>query len=207
MLASELTPLYAAFPTVAPAELEPALRLLPLGKQVQNRDGKSYPVSHLISADAEAVVLAGVPVLVPGRVYFAEPPAGAELGLTTRQRVLLHCVYLRHHDGFVRQRRLELLLAEPAATFTVPFTFSLIGEYVQEILVVLADNITPALLASYVVFIRENPRYWQRTQGRVASYWDIYYRGRYRGGSPFRQYVGAKLLATLQNALRAADLS
>lgn len=205
MLASdELASLYAASPTVAPVELAPVLSLLSLSKQGQLCAGKTHPVTQLISPDAEAVVLTGVPVLVPGRVYFAEPLPGVTLGLTARQRLVLHCMYLRHHDGFVRQRQLEQLLAEPAVAFTIPFTFSLIGDYVPEILEVLAANLTPALLTSYVAFIRENPRHWQRTQGRVASYWDIYYRGRHRGGFQFRHYVGARILANLQKALRQA---
>jgi hypothetical protein len=118
---------------------------------------------------------------------------------------LLQCIYLRHHNGYVRQRRLEQLFAAPAESFTVPFTFSLIGDYVKEILEVMEGALQPALLASYVEFIRENPTYWQRTQGRVASYWDVYCR--WRVVPQFRHYAGARLLAKLQQACRLAGVS
>jgi hypothetical protein len=100
-------------------------------------------VKALLSADAEEVLLAGSLVRVPGRVYFAEPVAGAEQVLTGRQQQVLHSIYLRHHDDYVRQRRLEQLLATPVDAFTVPFTFSLIGDYVKEILEVLEGTLTP----------------------------------------------------------------
>ncbi|GAB3636020.1 hypothetical protein GCM10027422_16100 [Hymenobacter arcticus] len=197
----------AAFPMVASLDLTAVMRVLPTTRQVQERYGNSYPVVTLLSSDAEEVRLSGLTVRLPGRVYFAEPLATDESTLPVRQQVVRHCIYLRHHDGYVRQRRLEQLLAAPYELFTVPFTFSLIGEYVKEILEVLDTALLSELLASYVGFIQENPRYWQRTQGRVTSYWDVYYRGYYRGGTPFRHYVGARLLKKLKHALQQAMLS
>jgi hypothetical protein len=73
---------------------------------------------------------------------------------------------------------------------------------VQEILQVLAQHLTPALVASYVRLIGENPLYWQQTQGRMASYWDCYYRRRQRGAPRFRHYVGGQLLALLHQVCR-----
>jgi hypothetical protein len=134
-------------------------------------------VKSLLSADAEEVLLAGSLVRVPGRVYFAEPVAGAEQVLTGRQQQVLHSIYLRHHDGYVRQRRLEQL----------------------------ESALTPELLPVYIEFIRENTLYWQRTKGRVASYWNVYYR--WRGARHFRYYVGARLLARLQQACRLAGIT
>jgi hypothetical protein len=202
---TERAQLYAAFPTVAPADLEAVIQVLPTSREVALPGGKSYPVKTLLSADAEEVLLAGSLVRVPGRVYFAEPVAGAEQVLTGRQQGVLHCLYLRHHDGYVRQRRLEQLLAIPVEAFTVPFTFSLIGDYVKEILEVLQGALTPELLPVYIAFIRENPLYWQRTKGRVASYWNVYYR--WRGARHFRYYVGARLLARLQQACLLAGIT
>jgi hypothetical protein len=193
---TERARLYAAFPGVAAADLEAVIRVLSLSREV---------LVPLVSADAEEVLLAGLPVSLPGRVYFAEPAAEAEQGLTNRQRLLLHSIYLRHHDGYVRQRRLEQLLATPIEKFSVPFLFSLIGDYVKEILEVLEGALTSGLLADFTEFVRENPRYWQRTQGRVASYWNVYYR--WRGARHFRYYVGARLLARLQQACRVTGMS
>jgi hypothetical protein len=160
---TERTQVYAAFPTVAAADLEAVLRVLPTTGEMPAAGEESNPVVALFSADTEEVLLDGLLVRIPSRVYCAEPAAGAELALTSRQRVVLHCIYLRHHDGYVRQRRLEQLVAAPAESFTIPFTFSLLSDYVKEILEVIEDALLPALVAGYVSFIRENPRYWQRT--------------------------------------------
>ncbi|AMJ65567.1 hypothetical protein [Hymenobacter sp. PAMC 26628] len=197
--------LYAAFPTVARTELDLVFQALPLANQEQLHDNNSDAVARLVTKEAEILFVNGYQVRVPYRVYFAEPSLATfatEEALTHRQRSILHCIYLRHHNGFVRQRRLELLLAGPVEALAMPFVFSLLGDYVKEILEVLEANLTLELLNGYVGLIRENPRFWQRTQGRVASYWDVYYRGRHRGGTPFRQYVGARLVKQLQQAVR-----
>ncbi|TVT42740.1 hypothetical protein FNT36_01200 [Hymenobacter setariae] len=165
--------------------------------------GEEVPVSNLLSPDGYLLTWQGKQLELPYRIYFQEPALGAEQLLTDRQRQLLQCLYLRHHDGFVRQRYLQQLLASAELeAFTTPFTFSLLSDYVQEILEVLAAHLAPALLPSYVRLIGENPRYWSQTQGRVASYWDIYYRTGRRGSPQFRHYVGNRLLKKLRAALQ-----
>jgi hypothetical protein len=191
----------ALFPTVAEADLQAGLAILPA-------DAAKQLAAE--GPDARWINWRGTELALPYRVYFPDPVPELLLRLTSEQRQVVHCLYVRHHNGYVRQRHLEALLALGSgglADFTTPFTFSLLGEYVQEILDVLAQHLTPSLVASYVQLIRENPLYWQQTQGRVASYWDCYYRIR-KGGAPrFRHYVGARILAQLQQACRQADRS
>jgi len=190
--------LAALFPAVAESDLLMVLATLPADMATQL--AAKGPAARLITWRGHALAL-------PYRVYFPELAPEQVALLTVAQRQVVHCLYLRHHDGYVRQRHLEALLAPGAgepADFTTPFTFSLLGEYVQEIQAVLAQRLTPGLAARYVQLIRENPRYWQQTQGRVASYWDGYYRIRRRGAPRFRHYVGAQLLARLQRACRLA---
>lgn len=126
--------LAALFPTVVEGEVKAVLALLPWDTSGRLANG------NLLSPDARLITWQGAQLALPYRVYFPEPAAGGLLRLTNRQRQLLHCLYLRHHDGYVRQRHLEALFAlsdgAPEA-FTTPFTFSLIGEYVREILEVL----------------------------------------------------------------------
>ncbi|GAA4498974.1 hypothetical protein GCM10023172_16900 [Hymenobacter ginsengisoli] len=192
--------LAALFPPVAESDFQAVLAILPVD-MAEQLSVKGQNV-RLIT-----IAWRGSSLVLPYRVYLPEPATEQVSGLTSGQRQVLHCLYLRHHNGYVRQRHLEALFAlgagEPA-DFTTPFTFSLLGEYVQEILEVLTQHLTPALEASYVQLIRENPLYWQQTQGRVASYWDCYYRIRKRGAPRFRHYVGARLLARLQQACRLA---
>jgi hypothetical protein len=193
--ASALDQLARLFPTVAPADVQAVWAGIPLLKKSRLLSGEEIAAASLLSPDCQ--------LAIPCRVYFQEPAVAVEQQLTSQQRQLLGCLYLRHHDGFVRQRRLaQLLTASVQEPFTTPFTFSLLGDYVQEILETLAAHLTPALLVSYVELIRENPRYWSQTQGRVASYWDIYYRTTRQGTSQFRHYVGSRLLKKLREAVR-----
>lgn len=205
-----LGPLAALFPVVDAGEVQAVLDLLPLDTARLLANGETLRVPDFFSNETRLITWRGKPLALPYRLYVQEPAAGAVHALPGRQQQLLHCLYLRHYDGYVRQRHLEALLALGAGApedFTVPFTFSLLGEYVPEILAVLALHLTPTLLASYVALINENPLYWQQTQGRVASYWDGYYRRGRRGTPRFRHYVGARLLAQLRKALRGAALS
>jgi hypothetical protein len=201
--ARELRRLARLFPTVALAEVQAVLGCIPLRKVSRLASGEEIPVANLLSPHGYLLTWQGRPLELPYRVYFQEPVPGAAQLLTNRQRQLLHCVYLRHHDGFVRQRHLEQLLASAALeSFTTPCTFSLLSDYVQEILEVLSAHLIPVLLPGYVRLIKENPRYWSQTQGRVASYWDIYYRTSRRGSPQFRHYVGNQLLKELRAALQ-----
>jgi len=202
--ARALSRLARLFPTVAQADVQAALACIPLRKGSRMASGEAIPLPDWLSPDSQLITWQGRQLELPYRVYFQEPAPGVEQRLTDKQRQLLHCLYVRHHDGFVRQRHLEQVLAsgEPEV-FTTPFTFSLLGDYVREILEVVAAHLAPPLLASYVRLIQENPRYWSQTQGRVASYWDIYYRVGRRGAPAFRHYVGSQLLQKLRAALLA----
>lgn len=190
--------LAALFPAVAESDLQAVLTMLSADTVTQLKVGDQH---------ARLITWRGTALALPYRVDIPELAPAQVASLTSGQRQVLHCLYLRHHNGYVRQRYLEALFtlgAGEPADFTTPFTFSLLGEYVQEILEVLAQHLTPALEARYVQLIRENPLYWQQTQGRVASYWDCYYRIRKRGAPRFQHYVGARILARLQQACRRA---
>ncbi|MGI4874501.1 MAG: hypothetical protein ACRYFX_25370 [Janthinobacterium lividum] len=190
----ELLQLCALFPSVSEEQLRPVWELIP------------QATTHPVDQEFWPITWQGVKLFLPYRVYFAEPPLVAEQRLTNQQQQMLQCLYLRHHTGWVRQWRLEQLLRQPGQSeaFSVPFICSLLGDYVKEILELLAAYVTPQLLAATGKLLHENPRYWQQTQARVVSYWDAYYRRGRGGAARFGQYVGAQLLAQLQPMLRPA---
>ncbi|MFJ4714318.1 hypothetical protein [Streptomyces sp. NPDC088785] len=181
-------PLITAFPAelardaAAVLAVMPAPRLQPLA---------SFPVA-----------VEGRQVLIPGRLYNDEPPAAAVASLSPRQQQLLHCLYSRHCDGMVRQRHLEKVVG-CTDSWVVPFVVQLVGEYVVEILVVIRDALrdlaTPGTRGNlaYGRFIVDNPAFFARTQRRVVSYWDCYYRVAY---TSFRGYPGCTLLDLLRSA-------
>ncbi len=112
---------------------------------------------------------------IPNRIHFNFPDEKVLIQLTDLQQTILNCIYLRHHDGFIRQKRLESLLGN-SNSFIIPFTFQLLGEYVVEILEVLEKHINYNTIDDYAIFIMENPKFWIKTKSRVISYWNAYYR-------------------------------
>lgn len=150
-----------------------------------------------------AVEVQGATVAIPSRVYNEEPGTGWERGLSETQRMVVHCLYSRHHDGRVRQRHLEQILTS-GEQWTVPFVVRLTGEYVLEIITSIGRGL-PGLAEPgsaqrrlYGEFIARNPAFFARTERRVVSYWSCYYRRQY---GVFGRYPGSVLLETLRAAV------
>ncbi len=156
---------------------------------------------------------------IPGRIYNPEVPADALAELTPVQRTMLHCLYTRHHDGYVRQRHLASVITSPEP-WVAPYVVELIGEYVVEIIadirVGLAELDQPgsAQRRQYGRFIESNPAHFDLIGRRVQSYWANYYRGSFRepsgrhADSPWyssaEPYPGFLLVESLRSA--AAEL-
>ena len=75
----------------------------------------------------------------------------------------------------------------------------ILGEYVVELLDVLERIITGDLVPKYVEFLANNPHFWMRTQSRMVSYWDVYYRNDFPN---LRDYIGFNLVNNLNQARR-----
>lgn len=133
---------------------------------------------------------------IPSRFYFNEPKVEEERKLTHMQQKVLNCIFLRHHDGFVRQKRLEQLL-NVTDNFIIPYAIQLLGEYVVEILWILDRHINSSSIESYVRFTNENQRFWQLTQNRVVSYWNEHYRHQYPN---LKDYIGQQIINRLNMA-------
>jgi hypothetical protein len=123
-------------------------------------------------------------VRLPYRIYNEQPPARDWDAATSVERTVLGCFYSRHHDGHVRQAVLPWLLdsAEPSVA---PFVVQLLGEYVLEIVVDIAERIERDVVnGSYLLealsqFAHENPAFVTLTEARARSYWAEYYRRKF----------------------------
>lgn len=142
----------------------------------------------------QEIILNGERLVVFGRVYFDPPNGELQHNLSLKQRIILNCIYLRHHDGFVRQRHLEQLLNE-VEFFVIPFVFQLLGEYVIEILPFVDKHINEKTMPFYLQFIQENKKYWQQTESRMISYWNAYYRN-----IKLTDYIGARIVSRIKEA-------
>jgi hypothetical protein len=165
-----------AFPAFLHHDLEHVLDILPLGvNKTKLNTGEVCTVDDLIHSSTLVVCHKQELLTIPYRIYFNEPVRGREAELSPTQKAILNCIYLRHHDGYVRQRRLEQLL-DYTEDWIIPFTFQLLGDYVLEILQVLDHHMNSKNIPHYKNFILENEVNYQQTESRMISYWNEYYR-------------------------------
>jgi hypothetical protein len=178
------------------------------------RESVSAAVSVMPAAELEpvgsfTVRVDDADVVIPGRIYNAEPPADLIDALGEPGRDVLSCLYTRHHDGYVRQRHLRRIVRLPDS-WVVPFVVQLVGEYVVEILVDIQEALTeldvegsPQRL-QYGRFVADNPAFIELTAQRVASYWDCYYRSAHPEQD---DYPGFQLVWSLRDAGAAQAVS
>ncbi len=181
--------LTCAFPDALEREVRAAVRVLP--------KARFSPVGSF------RVTVGDDRVTIPGRIYNPEVSPRRLEGLTPLQRTILHCLYTRHHDGFVRQHHLTQVIGslEP---WVLPYVVHLVGEYVLEIVTgigaELGDLDVPGSLAgrAYGRFLADNPRFCTLVQQRVASYWACYHRGEF---PRLADYPGHRLITAMRAAL------
>lgn len=175
-----------AFPRTLKKDVESVLNILPFEvNNVKLSDGQFHNVENLIHPDFQIVNLDGEVLKIPYRVYFNEPEIEKEQTLTNRQKLILNCIFLRHHNGYLRQSRLEKI--ENNEYWLTPFTFQLLGEYVLEIIEVLDNQIDDNKLENYKRFVNDNQKYYQQTESRMISYWNEYYRRKF---PKLKLYIG-----------------
>lgn len=164
-----------AFPLNLRGDVMVVIDILPLNKKRISVDGQKYKLDSLVHEDTQSVYLSRELLIIPNRVYFEEPPKEKEDQLTKQQKTILNCLYLRHSDGHIRQKRLEMLLRSKE-DYVVPFIIHLLGEYIVEIFEPLDRVICSNMLSRYRKFIIDNPKYWVTIKSRVISYWNVFYR-------------------------------
>ncbi|WP_244114180.1 hypothetical protein [Burkholderia contaminans] len=134
------------------------------------------------------VVVRGESLCIPYRIY-DDPDETLFTCLNKTQTTVYACLLTRHHDGHVRQRLIERIIATPEP-WVAPFVVQLCGEYVIEILDTVEAHLSSMDQCIYGAFFRENSLFFQRTRDRMISYWDCYYRWLYKREA---DYVGFRL--------------
>jgi hypothetical protein len=165
--------LRVAFPTHLRADVDLVVRRLP------------SPTYRPSTDDIGEVQVQGERVKIPYRIYIPEVGAVDGDELSSTQRLVLACIYTRHHDGHVREKALRQLLP-PGEVFVAPFIVQLVGEYVVEIVKMIFDHVDRLKTPEFRRFVEENQPLLARTRQRATSYWDCYYRGQWlrRGDYP-----------------------
>ncbi|TCO28500.1 hypothetical protein EV652_106486 [Kribbella steppae] len=146
-----------------------------------------------------AVVVEGQTVQVPYRMYNPTLTTQALAALPEAARPVLACMYSRHSDGRVRQTAARVLLS-CRESFVAPYIVQLLGEYVVQIALDVADAIDELagaeLLALLVSFGRENPQFITLTRERARSYWSEYYRRDFPAMQDYPALVALAALST-----------
>ena len=187
------------FPIELKSEVESVIQILPLEKNdVKLCDGQVSNVDNLIHPTELTIKLEGEQLIIPYRLYFDEPDFESETGLTDRQKIILNCIFLRHHNGYIRERRLNNLIGKNEK-WIIPFTIQLLGEYVFEIIESLDEHINENTINDYRSVTEENPKYWQKTESRMISYWNEYYRRKF---PKLKEYLGTVLVKRIKNPLQ-----
>lgn len=129
---------------------------------------------------------------IPERIYYNEPALLQYNLLTERQQILLHCLFTRHNDGFIREENLKKIIHQCRNyNWITPYLIRITGEYVIEILQVIKANLDNLDKGKVKEFIAENTRFYNTTESRVVSYWDCYYRSKY---PDIKDYVGFEII-------------
>jgi hypothetical protein len=153
-----------------------------------------------------AAEIDGETVLIPNRLHFASN--GVNLSTVDKSALFSRALETRSTDGYQRQRALNDLLQHPQS-WSAPFIVLLIGGYVIEILNDIRAALTPELVTSLEEFITDNNSLWETTKRQVTSYWNAYYRDRWRNeGRPVfsrEEYVGFSIIDLLETAAAARD--
>src|SRR6187402_1157460 len=123
MHADGVAQLARAFPAAIQADARAVLAALP--DQTFDRTEPIGPVR-----------VRGEALIIPQRIYLPPPRA---VDLRGTQGTVLACVYSRNDDGRVRETFLRRLLPS-ADPWVAPFVVQLIGEYVIEIIEVVAEQ-------------------------------------------------------------------
>jgi hypothetical protein len=171
--------------------------------QVVNLLGKLNLTDHSISKNIQ---LDDQPIELFARVYNSMPEEELINSLTDIQKTILHCIYTRHHDGYVREKHLREIISSEYY-WVVPFVVQLLGEYVIEIGDFIASH-SASLIAmdSYRKFYADNPEFIYLTRQRAISYWNCYYRWIGRGKEyPLEEYPTIKFFSELNNVAKSEE--
>jgi hypothetical protein len=178
----------SSFPNYLKNDVEILLDILPIEN---NNDLPNI-------SDDKTVILDSEVIKIPYRIHFDLPNESQENKLTTCQKDILNCIYLRHHNGFIRHDRLNKL-ANCHDYWVTPFKIQLLGEYIVEILLTLEKHFNEKTILNFNKFIKENPKYWETTKRRVVSYWNEYYRESKK--SIFKNYIGSRIILKIENKI------
>lgn len=126
----------------------------------------------------------------PYRMYYVDSSDDITEHLTYRQKMILHCMYSRSCDGFVRQKHIRSLLQMDYEDWAIPYIVKISDEYVVEIVEMMYGMLKEQDTERIKRFCLENCVSFCKSYQRMISYWNEFYRYPYNN---FHTYIGRKL--------------
>ncbi len=135
-------------------------------------------------------------IRVPYRVYYADHSDSQLSNLDYNQKLILHSIQSRSHDGFVREKHLKAILKTEFQEWCLPFIVGSFDDYVVEILQTIYAELIDKDTINIRKFCEVNSHEVKKSYDRMISYWNCYYRWRtkrlpeYVGYKIFRDFAG-----------------
>lgn len=153
-----------------------------------------------ISDYENSYFLEGEKLVLPYRVYCEPHLLAYYIGQYEELRLVAFCLLTRHYNGYVREKYLKEIIGSNEI-WVIPFIVQLLGEYVVEIIQIIYCRFDEVNKKNLIVFIKENPQFWELTKSRVISYWNCYYRWRGIKGD----YVGFKVIKRIEHLIKESN--
>ena len=157
------------------------------------------------TSENKITYLSGINTITfPYRVYILEITSDEMHKLSDEEKMILHCIYSRSCDGYVREKHIKELLATDMPYWAIPYIVKVCDEYVVEILEVVYEVLQKQNTSKIKRFCVNNWKHFCRSYNRMVSYWNEFYRNDcYR----FNDYVGRKLFIECFGARRTMNCS
>ncbi len=126
----------------------------------------------------------------PYRIYYNDNSDEFIYSLNEQQKMIVHCIYSRSCDGFVRQKHINSLLLMDYEDWSIPYIVKICDEYVLEILEMTYEILKDQDTERIKKFCLQNNVSFCKSYNRMISYWNEYYR--YKNNN-IQQYIGRKL--------------
>jgi hypothetical protein len=179
---NEATIFFEAFPKELLKDVELVV------KEINERTYNN--ISLGVSGEHMTYVLDGKAIQFPIRMYFLELSDDIVAKFSQQQMSILHCIYSRNCNGYVRENHIKALLQSEFPGWSIPFIVKICDEYVVEILEDVYLGLQNQGGAGVKEFCVENKNVICKGHARMISYWNEYYRGRF---PVFQDYIGKKL--------------
>lgn len=155
---------------------------------------KIIPMNLLIGTTGEfnqnKYVLNNEKITFPNRTYQFDVSDNKLKKLNKLQQNILHCIYTRNCDGYVREKHLKKLLSSNYCDWAIPYIVKICDEYVIEILELTYSALRETDTNEIKDFCIKNSETFCKNYSRMISYWNEYYRD---SCLHYKDYVGEKL--------------